>query len=103
MRLSKFKIFIVVCILMSYGILFHNFDEKCNLWKMTNIEVESEELYTPITYAEYENILMAANRLKWNPFARSEDLVNVADQLFDSIQRLELRPDKTELMFYDKI
>ncbi len=98
MRLSRNKLLISVCALMLFFITFYNFEEKLNLWTTINLDIEDEEVYTPISYDAYQSVLSVANRLKWNPLAQKDDLVNVTNELSYSIDNLQIRPDKTALL-----
>lgn len=95
--MKKLLCLIIITTLLIFPTGCHAKQKKA-LTAMINQTVQSEETYTPATYQDYETALTHANDLLKKAFPTSQQLSDAEDALQASIEKLQIKADKSALV-----
>ena len=88
---------IFICIVLMISLTGCNEDLKSALQDVIDIQIQSEDTYTPLSYSEYLTALAEAKLAKESGFISSNKINTVKVNLENAITNLCVKPDKTPL------
>lgn len=97
MCLKKRVYICLAVIVILVGVLLFNYEEKNSLHDAIESKVLIEEMYTPATWEQYELALEKAKKSRWNVLSSKVTLSSSTDDLLVAIEKLGLKPDKTNI------